>query len=167
MFLHELEGKNIHTAKKLHGICKGVAVRIKSQKIHYLYCENAEKQSFFLPVSTIKSVEEEGIMLKKMQPAPLNLPILSTQKPVYLQEGIFLGRVQDVRIDNWKITQIILEDKSYSSLCITALSDALLLKKAPPFPLGCVTKEGEIITRTLLKQAVKEGRLISLTTSLL
>ena len=167
MFLHDLEGKNIHTAKKIHGICKGVAVRIKSQKIHYLYCENTSKQTFFLPVSTIKGVEEEGIILKKFLPSSASLPVLQSQKPVYLQEGVFLGLVEDLAIENWKITKIILENERYSSLCMVALGDALFLKKAPPFPIGSITKTGELVTRTLLKKAIEEGCLISLTTSLL
>ncbi len=167
MFLHELEGKNIFTAKKICGICKGIGVRVKSGQIKYLFCENAQSL-FFLPVSTVKDVKEGGIVCKRFTPVfPQNAGIITLQKPVYSTEGKSLGAIKDVEWSKWSLLRIFTEGKTYSPLSLFAVDDAVIVKKKPPFPLGETLKNENVVTRATLKKSIAEGKLIRLTLSVL
>ena len=97
--------------------------------------------------------------------------------PVYTDEGTFLGNVKDMEMDSF-IALHLETDKGerFSVLHIAACTDAILLRKKPPYPIGQripapvlsdIFQSGEmIVSRSNLRRAIEKGALIKLTLSL-
>lgn len=176
MFLSELVGKKIYSAGKIRGICRGVGLTVKSRAVKYLICVDiASERELFLSLNAIAEISENGIRLKAFRPtAPQSISRLFSSRPVYDETGEYLGIVVDLEIENGVATALITDTGSvYSAYSLTAVSDAVLLKRRLSFPLGEKTpaffkrQTGvPVLSKALLKHAIEKGELIRLTLAL-
>lgn len=184
MLLSEIVGKNVYSGKALRGVCRGVCLSLKSRAVKYLLCSRETPQSndyteFSVGVGCIGSVED-AVILKRMRTAvPKNCVRFFTGRPVYSEEGAYLGIASDLVMENFTATKLVTDTgKTYSASAISALGDAVLLKREPVFPLGRLVvkdlpaapepiREGTVVNRGTLKAAIASGVLIRLTSGLL
>ena len=141
MFLSELIGKTIFTQSKPVGVCRGIALSLKTRAIKYLaYQKNSDHLDgveFFLPVSAVVSIDENGVCIDKSRSViPKNVRRLSCGKPVYSETGAYLGIVTDLLIENFYALEIVTDRGVHSALCLFAIGDAVIVKAPPYFPLG-------------------------------
>lgn len=183
MLLSEIVGKNVYSGKSLRGVCRGVCLSLKSRAVKYLLCSNEPAQNdyteFSVSVGCIGSVEDT-VTLKRLRTAiPKNCVRFFTGRPVYSEEGAYLGITSDLVMENFTATKLVTDTgKIYSAAAISALGDAVILKREPLFPLGTRVqcdipaspepiREGTIVNRGTLRTAISSGRLIRLTVNLL
>ena len=183
MLLSEIVGKNVYSGKAVRGICRGVCLSLKSRAVKYLLCSREPAQNdyteFSVGVNCIDTVAE-NVFLKRLRPAvPKNCVRFFTGRPIYSEEGLYLGITADLVMEEFTATKLIADTgKTYSAAAIAALGDAVILRKEPVFPLGArVTSDipakpipiraGTLVTRGTLKAAIASGQLIRLTTELL
>ncbi len=190
MLLSELTKKVVYSSKNPRGVCLGVGISLKSQTVKYLLCaslratgENAdtiEKDDvdFAVSISTMENVTENAIYLSNLRAVfPKNSAKIFLGKPIYSDEGIFLGNIQDVLIQNTTATKAYTDkNTTLSLLSLSACSDVLILRKEPPFPIGQLIpapflshfscKNVSLVTKPVLRSAIQNGNLIKLTLSL-
>lgn len=182
MLLSELVGKNVYSGKKFCGVCRGVGLSLKSRAIKYLLCSSALEQrtytEFSVSVKNIASVSDRILLKRLRASAPNGSARFFTGKPIYSENGAYLGVVSNLTMENFYASKLITDaGKAYSSAAISALGDAVILRKEPNFPLGeCVLEEvalgddvlplGAPVVKNTLRAAIENGRLIRLTTSL-
>ena len=141
MLLSEIVGKNVYSGKALRGICRGVCLSLKSRAVKYLLCSREPAQNdyteFSVGVSCIGDVDD-CVRLKRLRTAiPKNCVRFFTGRPVYSEEGMYLGVTADLVMENFTAMKLITDTgKTYSAASIAALGDAVILKKGPVFPLG-------------------------------
>ncbi len=178
MKLSDLIGKSVYAGSKRRGVCKGVGVSLKSGAIKYLFCSaSSGRTEFCVNVSSIEELDEE-IYLSRLRPVfPKNAAKILLGLPVYTDEGVFWGNVKDMETDLF--TALYLEtDKGERFLCqhIAACTDAILLRKKPPYPIGqripapvvsdIFQNDEAVVSRSNLREAIEKGALIKLTLSL-
>ena len=183
MLLSELVGKNVYSGKALRGVCRGVCLSLKSRAVKYLLCSQAPLKSdyteFSVSVAGISEIND-AVTLKRLRlAAPRNCVRFFTGRPVYTEDGAYLGITADLVMENFTATKLITDSgKTYSAATISALGDAVILRKSPVFPLGSLVvsdlpaspdpiSAGTIVTRNTLRTAMRSGQLIRLTTDLL
>lgn len=180
MKLSQLTEKNIYVNKTFKGVCRGVAISLKSHAVRYLLCASSPTQSVTDFSVGIAAVEEIGtaITLTRLRPAcPKGCAKISIGLPVYSFEGGYLGSVTDLDIRDFVATRLYTDrGESFPILSVFACSDAVILRKEQPFPLGqripapflCLftTKSDGVITKPILRTAAAKGSLVKLTLSL-
>ena len=183
MLLSEIVGKNVYSGKALRGLCRGVCLSLKSRAVKYLLCSREPAQNdyteFSVGVSCIGDVDD-CVRLKRLRTAiPKNCVRFFTGRPVYSEEGMYLGVTADLVMENFTAMKLITDTgKTYSAASIAALGDAVILKKGPVFPLGAKVNSdipakpdkipaGTLITRGTLRAAIASGQLIRLTLDVL
>ena len=183
MLLSEIVGKNVYSGKALRGVCRGVCLSLKSRAVKYLLCSSEPAQNdyteFSVGIGCIGSVEDT-VVLKRLRTAiPKNCVRFFTGRPVYSEEGQYLGITSDLVMENFTATKLVTDTgEVYSAAAIAALGDAVILKKEPYFPLGMLVnsdipaspepiREGTLVNRGTLRTAIASGRLIRLTVNLL
>ena len=183
MLLSEIVGKNVYSGKALRGVCRGVCLSLKSRAVKYLLCSSEPAQNdyteFSVGIGCIGSVEDT-VVLKRLRTAiPKNCVRFFTGRPVYSEEGQYLGITSDLVMENFTATKLVTDTgKVYSAAAIAALGDAVILKKEPYFPLGMLVnsdipaspepiREGTLVNRGTLRTAIASERLIRLTVNLL
>ncbi len=184
MLLSQLIGKQVYCGSTCRGVVLGIGTNIKSGTIKYLLCANAEHHSlrnpqtdFAIALSTVVSIGERIVLSKLRTLYPKSCAKLFLHRPVYSDEGVYLGTVEDVELHDFVLQKLLLDDNTvYPFLAVTAISDAIILKKAPPYPIGqrvpapvalrISDKSLTCVSRALLKKAIERGRLIELTLSL-
>ncbi len=181
MLLSSFTGKELFLGKTYKGVCRGVGISLKSGDVKYLFCASAPSQNadadFALPISAVASVGEI-IRLSRVRPVfPKSCAKLFLQRPVYDVDGVFLGMLSDVEIKDFKVVSLTtsLGEKRWAGL-IAVCSDAILLRKELPYPIGQpvpapVLSEFSgctdgVVTKPLLRLAMKQGSLVKLTLSL-
>ncbi len=179
MLLTELIGKHIYSGKNLRGTITGVCVSLKSKAVRYLLCQTAPKTAraeFAVSVSSVERIDEV-VTLKRLKTLfPKNCSRLFLNRPIYTDEGDYVGYLADAEVDGFTLTGVIVGNgKRYAAACVSALSDAVILKKAPPYPIGqtipapyvsIFSKQSATVTRAILKEAIRQKRLVDFTLSL-
>ncbi len=180
MKLSDLTEKNICAGKAIRGVCRGVALSLKSHAVKYLLCASTATQSntdFSIGVSSIANVGET-IILHRLRPAyPKNCAKISIGLPIYSFEGGYLGTVEDLAIKDFIATHLFTDrGEVFPITSIVACSDAVILRKEQPYPLGqripatllpIVTDRPEgVVTKAVLRTACAKGALIKLMLSL-
>ena len=180
MYLSELIGLSIYTGKESKGVCRGVGISLKSHAVKYLLCasEPASTQAdFAVNVSAVEKVGEV-IRLTRLRPVfPKNCARIFPKRPIYSCDGINLGNIADMEMREFAATQLITEQgESFPVSAIAACSDAVILRKEQPFPLGqrvpapflsiVTNKPDAVVTKPVLRNAIAKGTLIKLTLSL-
>ena len=139
MFLSELTNKEIFVGKNPRGIVKGVAISLKTHEVKYLLCANAKtsRAIFAVPIRAVVSVDER-IYLSRLRPVlPKHCACIFLQLPVYSFEGEHLGALQELSLQSFVATTLFTDKNiSFPVSAILACSDAVLLKKEQPYPLG-------------------------------
>lgn len=178
MFLTSLIGKRVVVGDSPRCICTGVAVSQKNGKPLYLLCTQTETGTtpFALPFSSILSVNESCIVANKFRPCICKRTNrLCLGLPVYSMQGERLGELENGEIHHGALTHIIVGGLRYNRTQIRAVMDAILLTSFPVYPIGqpipvpTVSLEKNTqntVTKSLLKKAVENRRLIQFTLSL-
>ena len=180
MKLSQLNEKSIYAGKAFRGVCRGVALSLKSQAVKYLLCASTLTQTatdFSVGVSAVTEIGE-SILLSRLRPAyPKNCAKITIGLPVYSFEGGFLGSVIEVDIKNFVATRVYTnQGEAFPITSIIACSDAVILRKEQAYPLGqripapvlpLVSEKPEaVVTRAVLRSAIEKGSLVKLTLSL-
>ncbi len=180
MKLSQLHEKSIYVGKAFRGVCRGVALSLKSQTVKYLLCASTLTQTvtdFSVGVSSIQKIEE-SILLSRLRPSyPKSCAKISIGLPVYSFEGGYLGVVEDLEMKDFVATRLFTDRGDVIPLTsIYACSDAVILRKEQAYPLGqripapllpTVTDKSEaIVTKPILRTAIQKRALIKLTLSL-
>lgn len=178
MKLSEVIGKSVYASSRRRGVCQGVGVSLKSGAVKYLFCTaSSGRTEFCVNVSAIGEIDEE-IYLSRLRPAfPKNAVKILLGLPVYTSEGVFLGNVTDMEMDSFIALHLETDkDETFPALHISACTDAILLRKKTPYPIGQripahilsdILQNGEmIVSRSSLREAIEKGALIKLTLSL-
>lgn len=185
MFLSDLYNKSVVTQKTQKGVCLGIGISLKNQAVKYLLCssqssplvgDNSSSSADFSVNSSAVEDIGENIFLTRLRPVfPKNCAKLFLGLPVYSYEGVFLGTLTDVELDDFIATRLFIHSACYPVTSVFACSDAVILRKEQPFPIGQripapllfdFSSHTPIVTKPLLKEAVKQGKLIQFTLSL-
>ena len=176
MFLSVITNKTVYLNKTPRGTVKGVGISLKTHTVKYLLCANQQsaRAQFSLPVSAVVSIDE-SVTLSRMRPVlPKNCACLFIGLPVYAYDGAYLGKITELEIKNFVATIFYTDvGLDFPVSVIAACSDAVLLKKEQPYPLGqriptpllpLITDKSEsVVTRAILRNATAKKALIKLT----
>ncbi len=181
MFLTDLINKRIFSGKTAKGICCGVGVSLKTHAVKYLLCANAltptKRVDFCVSISAVENIGE-SIRLSQLRPLrPQRCANLFIGSPIYSFDGSYLGKITDLELREFIATRLFSDGgEIYSINAVSACQDAVILKKEQPYPLGqripapvlpLVTEKKEsVVTKGVLRTAIKRGALIRLTLSL-
>jgi sporulation protein YlmC with PRC-barrel domain len=180
MKLSDLCEKSIYTNKAFQGICRGVGLSLKSHAVRYLLCASTPTQmgtDFSVGVNAVTEVNER-ILLSRLRPAsPKGCAKIAIGLPVYSFEGGFLGTVTDLDLFDFTATTLYTDrGDSFPITSIFACSDAVILRKEQPYPLGqripapllslVTDKSDGVVTKPILRTAIEKGSLVKLTLSL-
>ena len=180
MKLSQLNEKSVYAGKSFRGVCRGVALSLKSQAVKYLLCASTLTQTatdFSVGVSAVTEIGD-SILLSRLRPAyPRNCAKISIGLPVYSFEGGYLGVVEDLEMREFVATRLFTDRGDVIPITsVFACSDAVILRKEQPYPLGqripapllpIVTDKSEaVVTKPVLRTAIQKSALIKLTLSL-
>lgn len=180
MFLSDLTEKNICVHENFRGICKGVALSLKSHAVRYLLCSSSATQSAADFAVAVSSIEEIGIALHltRLRPAhPGNCAKIFIGSPVYSFEGGYLGKLMNLELRDFIATKLYTDKGDiFPITSVFACSDAVILRKEQSYPLGqripapllpvVTDKSDGVVTKAVLRNAIKKNALIRLTLSL-
>ena len=180
MLLSNLIGMPVFVGEKQRGTLQGVFLSAKSKSIKYLLCAIEQKNTQTTLALSIAALDkiENGIYLKRIRSIlPKNATLFQQNCPVYTQDGAYLGSACDLQFYHLTATKLFTEKAVFPTTAITAVGDAVLLKTDEPYPLGqrvpapmlstfSCNEEQVLVTRSLLKFVIKNGRLIAFTLSL-
>ena len=176
MKLSDLCDKNIYTSKTFQGVCRGVALSLKSHAVRYLLCASTPTQSntdFSVGVQSVVEIADR-IFLSRLRPAsPKGCAKIAVGLPVYSFEGGFLGTVADLDLFDFTATTLYTDrGESFPVTSIFACSDAVILRKEPPYPLGqripapllslFTDKSDGLVTKPILHTAIEKKALVKL-----
>ena len=180
MLLSSLAEKPILVAATTRGICMGVGVSLKNFTVKYLLCaslQNRNQTDFCVNYSALDNIGET-LSLKALRPVfPRSCARFSLPLPIFSADGSFVGNLADLEILDDVATRLFTEDgRVFPISSVLACTDAVILKKEQPFPLGQLVpapmlstisnkKEG-LVTKPLLRAAKEKSSLIKLTLSL-
>ena len=180
MKLTDLSDKNIYTGKNFQGVCRGVGLSLKSHAVRYLLCASSPTQSgtdFSVGVNAVTEISDK-IILSRLRPAsPKGCAKIAVGLPIYSFEGGFLGTVADLDVYDFTATTLYTDrGESYPITSIFACSDAVILRKEQPFPLGqripapmlplVTDKNDSVVTKSILRNAIAKSSLVKLTLAL-
>ena len=180
MKLSDLFEKNIYTNTTFQGVCRGVGLSLKSHAVRYLLCASTPTQAspdFSVGVNAVTGITDR-ISLSRLRPAsPKGCAKIAIGLPVYSFEGGFLGRVADLDLCDFTATTLYTDrGESFPITSIFACSDAVILRKEQPYPLGqripapilsfVTDKNDGVVTKQILRTAMEKSGLIKFTLSL-
>jgi hypothetical protein len=174
MLLSDLVEKNVYVGKQLKGVCLAVGISLKTHGVKYLHCANAATYNplrpridFSVPVSAVESISDGAIRLSRLRPVyPKNSTCIFLSRPVYTNDGAYLGDVTDVDLRAFTASRLFTDtNKSYPFSAINAYGDAVILRKIQTYPLG-QRIHAYPVTKPVLKKAIENKTLIRLTLSL-
>lgn len=181
MYLSEFENKTLILRSAPRGVCRGVGVSLKTFSVKYLLCaslSNPTKDAdFCLPLEAVESIDE-CISLSRLRPVfPKSCARLFLGLPVFSQDGVYLGKLTNVQFEGFIATKLFTDQNDFYPISsVIACSDAVILRKNVPFPLGQSVpapvlskingKKDGLVTKPLLRAAIQKGALVALTLSL-
>ena len=183
MLLSEIIGKPVYCGNLVRGTLCGICLSLSTRTVKYLLCKTAEKPAnteFCVSIANVQKIED-GVYLKRIKTVlPKNCARVFLNRPVYTEQGEYLGYFSDLQLDGFIATYLFISGgKRYPASALSAVSDALILKKTPTYPIGqripaspvieYLSKNGQnspVVTRAVLKTAIQSEKLISLTLSL-
>lgn len=187
MLLSSITLKQISTPKNVCGVCKGIAFSLSSGVVKYILCDsqtNAKKEKtavdFCLPFSSMERVDELSISIKKPRPVlPKPYARIFIGLPVFTELGHLKGVVTDLQCTlmengNFIATTLFVDGNPLPIKSVTAINDAVILRKQKRYPLGQRIPVGQVypkakqnfVTKSVLQTAIKNSSLIKFTLSL-
>ena len=181
MLLSSILGKTLYENGKERGVCDGVFLSSKSRAIKYLSCRAADNLAtpFCLSFSHVDYVTDVVRLKRFCIAMPDKCEKFVLGLPVYDENGIFLGNALDMEIEGQSAVYLLLNGgKRIPASLISSCHDAVILKKAPAFPLAqripahslSLLDENcgkeKFVTKKTLQSATKKGNLIKFTLSL-
>ena len=180
MKLSDLSEKSIYTNKTFQGVCRGVGLSLKSQAVRYLLCASTSTQhtaDFSVGVNAVTEIRERITLSRLRTASPKGCTKIAIGLPVYSFEGGFLGKVSDLDLTDFTATTLYTDrGESFPVTAIFACSDAVILRKNQPYPLGqripapllslVTDKTDGVVTRQILRNAIEKGVLVKLTLAL-
>jgi len=190
MQLSQLTEKKVRVGKAVKGTCVGVGISLKSRAVKYLLCSSrnltsntpteqvGENADFAVGINSVERISEDEISLSHLRAVfPNNCAKICIGKPIYSDEGIYLGKVVDMEMKDFFALRLLTDRKNtYSALGLAACSDVIILRKEQPFPLGqrvpaplvfdFLKKNERVVTRSVLRSAIQSGNMLKLTLSL-
>jgi sporulation protein YlmC with PRC-barrel domain len=184
MFLSQIIGKPVRKQNATYGNVTGICISLKSRALRYLVCVSNRdvKTEFAVSFSSVLEIDDE-IVLSRLKPLlPQNCVKLTLNRPIYDEKGKYLGFLKDAEFENGYLISLLANDgKKYAATRILAVNDVVILRKNQPYPLGQripamdvsifngnkpTTEKSGLITRSTLKNAIKNRSLIRFTLSL-
>ena len=153
MLLSEIVGKNVYAGKALRGVCRGVCLSLKSRAVNTC-CAAARRQratttpNFSVGVGCVGAIDD-AVVLRRMRTAiPKNCARFFAGRPVYSEDGAYLGIASDLAMENFVATRLITDTgknlpcrrhfpRSETRCCSNAplsFRSAGSFPKASPFP---------------------------------
>lgn len=173
MLLRQVIGKELFVKDAFRGVCVGVGVSKKNNAVKYLLCSSSTmtiqpRVDFIVNFSAINEIFSGGLHLSSLRPVyPKNAFFIFPSLPVYTHDGVNVGVLEDGIIKDGILKKITVNDKKIAFSNVSACADAVILKAPKPYPLGIPMPDGNgQVTKLILKNAVKNGNLISFTLSL-
>ena len=152
------------------GTCNQLGVSLKTGMIKYLFCSTNPREEFAVNASAILAIEAFRIQLSSLRPViPKNAVKLYIGLPVYAFTGVYLGAIKKIQCENMRVTALITDKNALIPFsAVLSCADAVILRKNLPYPLGqrIPAPTLQVITRSVLKNAIAEKNLIKLTLSL-
>ncbi len=179
MFLNDITDKEIISSKTVKGYCRGVGISLKSHAVKYLLCASnpLAEPDFAISAASVENIGEQ-IRISSLRPlSPKNCVRIFIGRPVYAFDGVYLGNVADLDIRDFVATELYTDQNAcYPISSVTACFDAVILKKQPPYPIGqripapllplLSEKKSPIVTKPVLRAAIRKSSLIKFTLSL-
>ena len=171
MKLSALYGKSIYTDKNLQGVCRGVAISLKSYAVRYLLCASTPTQhntDFSVSFGAVAEIGEI-IRLSHLRTAnPRGYAKIMVGLPIYAFDGGFLGTVADLDICGFNATTLYTNrGERFPITSISACSDAVILRKGQPYPIGqripapllslVTDKSDGVVTKPILRAAIQKS----------
>ncbi len=179
MFLSDFIGKPLLASSTPRGTCLGVGISLKTFTAKYLLCssQNRDEPDFCVNLSSTDKIGE-AVYIPRLRPVfPKNYARILPNLPLFLESGEYLGKIFDLEIQKGIATRIITDTKrSFPTAAILACADAIILRKNLSFPIGqrvpapvlsrFSDKTDALVTKPLLRNAITQKSLITLTLSL-
>lgn len=179
MQLSQLFQKPIVVDGNIRGVCLGIGISLKNYAVKYLLCSSSPARTatdFCVNVASIIKIDE-AVFLRRLRPVfPKNCAQITMLLPIFSSNGSALGRLRDLEMQNLVALRFFNENKAFPISAIAACSDAVILRKELPFPLGqrvpapfLLHLKGikrPIVTKAVLSTAMESKSLIKLTLSL-
>lgn len=182
MLLSELIQKRVYSGETFKGYCVGVGVSLKTQAVKYLLCSStnrpfADQVDFCVNISSVLDVQTDVHLTRARSVFPKNCAKVFLGKPVFSDTGSFIGTLCDGALTRFTLEKLFCDNgKSFPVSAVAAFSDAVILKKEAPYPLGqripapilsiLDGQNGNIVNKTTLRAAMENKSLIRLTLSL-
>ncbi len=185
MLLSQIVGKIIYVNGEARGVCLGVGVSLKNKTLKYLLCSvfspdktQSKQADFAVNASCVEAFTENAVKLSHLRPVvPKACVKFFVGIPVFSANGAYAGKLRDIEFHGFTASRLYTDkDASYSLASVVAVSDAVILRKNPPFPLGqripapilsqFSDKSEGIVTKAVLRRAIEQKSLIKLTLSL-
>ncbi len=179
MLLSQLVQKPVVVDGNIRGVCLGVGISLKNYAVKYLLCSSSPNRAntdFCINVSSISKIDE-AVFLHRLRPVfPKTCAQITMRLPIFSFNGSALGFLRDLEMQNFFATRFFNETQAFSISAVTACSDAVILRKEQPFPLGQRVPAPfllyfkdvarPIVTKAVLSTAIQKKSLIKLTLSL-
>lgn len=180
MLLKDITDKPILAGDSIQGVCRGVGISLKTYAVKYLLCASTATQSapdFAVGVTAIQTVDGAIRLARLRAVYPKSCAKIFLGAPVYSFEGGYLGKVADLQMQDFVATALITDrGERFPATSLYACSDAVILKKEQPYPLGqriptpalslIDGKKEAVVTKPVLRAAIEHRALINLTLSL-
>ena len=183
MFLTDFINKEIFIGNNPRGVCVGLGISLKTSTVKYLLCASARSYSphrphadFAVGVNALESVREVIKLGKTRAIYPKSCARIFLNAPVYAEDGMFLGCLSDLELHALTACKIFTDKHETRNFnAVTAVSDAIILKKEAPFPIGqripapvlsALELSHPLVSKTALKKAALKGELIRFTLAL-
>ncbi len=180
MKLSDIHEKDLYVGKTFKGVCRGVALSLKTHAVKYLLCASTRTQTstdFSVGVSAVIRIADD-ILLTRLRPVyPKSCAKITMGLPIYSFEGGYLGVVNDLEMQDFVATRILSDRGDLIPLTsVFACSDAVILRKEQAYPLGqripapllsdFTDRSDAIVTKPILRTAIQKRSLVKLTLSL-
>lgn len=180
MFLTDFIGKKVCSYDgKILGYTRSACFSSDYKKITALLCSDDEEEDFLIPFP-LKKFDDAVILPKTSASVGVNPLFYSPiSRPVYSENGAFLGMVTDVLLEKSRPVWLFLKEKRCLVSDVTAFGDCILLRLSGKTKTDLsgrtlvrdITDEngnivffkGTILSPNVLKAATAKKRLVELT----
>lgn len=187
MFIKDYIGKKIHSPDgKEIGYARAPLLSPDKKRLVALLCSDAEEEDFLFPLTT-KNYADDPLVFPAERKIAAHVAYSPLARPVYDENGKFLGLVDDVELDKLSLRTLRLQERTVPVSRVRAYGDGILLSKprkprrkkvkSEPLPVlgkalkadvldkngGVLFSRGTIVTPLVLQIASREKKLLEVT----